>query len=321
MTLDASWDVRMVAPGVSLRGLCVVDEQVVWASGTQGTVLRSTDGGASWQSVGPAGVVALDFRDVHGFDEERAVICSAGQPARVYRTDDGGARWQLVHEDTRRAAFFDALAFLDADNGLLYADPIDGRANMYTTADGGRSWSLLPQASVPKPLEGEAAFAASGTCVLAGDGCFWVATGGRVTRLFSSADAGGTWSVAALPLLHGRASTGAFSLAFADALHGVAVGGDYRQPGIGAGTAAMTDDGGISWVASPVGAGGYRSGVTFVPGAGAYVAVGSHGCSLSLDGGWTWRELSAEGFHAVGSSGEGRVWAVGSEGRVAQLRL
>ena len=278
----ASWDVRTVVPGVSLRGLCVVNEQVVWASGTQGTVLRSVNAGASWQSVGPRLLATLDFRDVHGFDGQQAVICSAGQPARMYRTEDGGGSWQLVLEDPRRAAFFDAMAFLDDSRGLLYGDPIDGVASMYATADGGRNWALLPANSVPEPVEGEAAFAASGTCVLAGDGCFWVATGGRATRLFRSSDAGATWSVAALPLLHGRASTGAFSLAFADRRNGVVVGGDYRQPRVGAGTAAVTHDGGQSWVASPAGAGGYRSGVAYVAGRDAYVAVGSDGCSVSF---------------------------------------
>ena len=311
---------RTVVSGVSLRGLCVVDEQVIWASGSSGTVLRSRDGGASWHVVGPGDAGQLDFRDVHGFDGERAVVCSAGQPARVYRTEDGGRSWSQVLEDPRPGAFFDAMAFVDESRGVLYGDPLDGATCVFATTDGGRSWAQLPAMSLPAPLAGEAAFAASGTCVLAVEGCIWIATGGAVTRLFRSLDGGSSWSATELPLLHGRASTGAFSLAFADRLRGVAVGGDFRQPLISAGSAAVTRDGGRSWTASPRGAGGYRSGVTFVPGtAGACVAVGSDGCSVSLDGGANWRPLGAVGFHAVGAAPGGRVWAVGGAGRVAEL--
>ena len=59
----------------------------------------------------------------------------------------------------------------------------------------------------------------------------WFGTGGLGGgRVFHSEDGGQTWSVAKTPIRHDSASAGIFSLAFSDALHGVAVGGDYMKP-------------------------------------------------------------------------------------------
>ena len=82
---------------------------------------------------------------------------------------------------------------------------------------------------MPAALPGEGAFAASGTClVVQGDRNAWFGTGGG--RVFRSTDRGRTWTVHKTPIRAGNGSSGIFSLTFWDADHGVAVGGDYKEP-------------------------------------------------------------------------------------------
>lgn len=93
MVPPAGWEKADIDTQASFRGLSVVDELVVWASGSQGTVLRTVDAGENWNVYQVTGAEELDFRDVHGVDAETAYIISAGLPAKIYKTTDGGATW------------------------------------------------------------------------------------------------------------------------------------------------------------------------------------------------------------------------------------
>lgn len=318
------WRPLLTGSQASLRGLSAVDEQVAYVSGSGGTLLRTMDGGESWDSVAPPGTSRCDFRDVEALDRDQVVAMVAGQPARVYRSEDAGATWRLVHEDPREAAFFDALAFA-GDVGVMFGDAIDGQFCMLQSHDGGRSWRDRSGELLPPPGDGEAAFAASGTCLVAIDadrGVFSLVTGGGQSRAItfgsSVSDVSGRryWS-RGLPLQSGSSSQGAFSVAW-DGARGVAVGGDYRAPEAAQASVAITTDGGATWAAGD--AGGFRSAVIWLSSR-ALLAVGSHGASWSKDGGRTWIAFGQQGFHCLSRGGDGSVWAAGSDGRVARLMM
>src|SRR5215831_17437163 len=97
----------------SLRGLSVINQNVVWASGTGGTVIKTNDGGKTWKVVVVPGAEKLDFRGIHAFDEKNALIMSSGPAeqgqAQIFRTQDGGKSWQKVFEEKRPGIFFDAI--------------------------------------------------------------------------------------------------------------------------------------------------------------------------------------------------------------------
>ncbi len=310
------WRETARLPGApSLRGLSVVDDRVVWASGAGGTIVRSLDGGLTFAAVGPA-ECALDFRDVQAFDARQAVVCSAGQPAVVLRTEDGGRSWREVHREADPAAFFDGMAFLPDGQGLLFGDPLRDGAYVLATEDRGMSWRRIPPERLPKVVEGEAGFAASGTNVAVAGRKAWVVTGGKQSRIWLANAPFREWQSRALPLLCGEPSQGAFSIAMAEDGRGVVVGGDYKEPGSDFLAAAFTEDFGQTWTTAR-GIGGYRSGACYV-GNGRFVAVGSHGWSVSDDGGRSWTAHAEVGFHAVAASPLGLVLAVGSEGRIAR---
>jgi photosystem II stability/assembly factor-like uncharacterized protein len=313
-TAVVSWSVQSIGREVSLRAVSAPSENVVWASGSKGTVIRTVDGGASWVRCAPTDATALDFRSLVAFDANRAVIASAGTPARVYRTDNGGSSWHIAHEDAREAAFFDAIAFADDEHGYLIADPIEGSLPWLETRDGGASWQAIPSAFLPSPHEGEAMFAASCGCVRARGDDLWVVTGGTKSRLLSSSSRGRGFASRSLPMLQGVASQGAFSIALVGDHGLVVVGGDYRDESRCEGCASWSEDEGATWNAS-AGSLAYRSAVATSADGALCVAVGPSGTSVSRDGGRSFSIASPMGFHAIAIQGTLLV-AVGSEGRI-----
>ena len=331
-TAHAQWTEQHSTTGASLRGLSVVDSAVAWASGSGGTYLWTENGGAEWHSATVPEADALDFRDVHAVSRDTAYLMAAGPKlGRIYKTTDRGAHWTLQYNDTRDSVFLDAMAFFDAQHGVVIGDPMGGHFLILTTGDGGAHWTQISPASLPATLPGEAAFAASGTAlVTCGPRDAWFATGGgRAARVFRTRDGGATWTVSETPVAAGSGSSGIFSLAFVDATHGVAVGGDYAKPDTMAVTVASTQDGGATWTAvPPSGATGYLSGVTYLPGsgvaagakpsAGSLVAVGTQGTAYSRDGGQRWIRLSSMSLNVVAvDSKTGRVWGAGDQGVIA----
>jgi photosystem II stability/assembly factor-like uncharacterized protein len=302
-----------------LRGVSAVSAKVAWASGSNGTYLKTIDGGATWQAATVPGAESLDFRDVEAFDASTAYLLSIGEgeKSKIFKTTDGGRSWKLQFTNSNPKAFFDAMAFWDAKRGIAFSDPVDGRFLIIRTDDGGATWREAR--NIPPALPDEAAFAASGTCItVQGRNNVWIGTGGGAARVFRSIDGGETWQVSATPIPSGQPSSGIFSIAFKDAMNGVIVGGDYRKEGEAIDNVATTADGGRTWnLVKGSLPGGFRSGVSYTTG--MVVAVGPKGSDYSLDGGANWNSFGSEGFHAISFARSGAGWAVGEGGRVGKF--
>src|SRR6185436_18600548 len=132
--LAQSWIPQQSNSTASLRGVHAVSARIVWASGTRGTVLKTTDGGATWQAVPVTGAADLDFRAIHAFDERTALAMSAGpgEKSRIYKTTDGGATWRIAQPNLDPKGFWDAMAFWDESHGIVLGDPVDGRFTILT---------------------------------------------------------------------------------------------------------------------------------------------------------------------------------------------
>lgn len=321
-----AWILQESGTEASLRGVSVVDDRTAWASGSNGTVLRTVDGGATWAAMTVPGEESADFRDIEAFGPDEAVVMAIASPAKIYRTTDAGEHWTRTFFEDAPGIFLDGLAFFDESDGLAFGDPMDGRFVFIATADGGASWAPLPDESRPVAGDGEAAFAASGTSLaVLDDDRVWLCTGGSVSRVWRSTDRGRSWEAVPSGLLEGAPSSGAFSVAFHDAGNGIAVGGDYRAEDASEGNAAISADGGRTWQAvTAARPGGYREAVAFVPGTTPPMAVtvGPTGSDYSLDLGRTWTPIDGTpvGLHALGFAKRGRTgWAVGRDGLVAKL--
>ncbi len=307
----------------SLRGLCAVDRRVAWASGAGGAYGRTTDGGARWVFNVVPGARHLDFRDAVALDEHRAWLMAAGpgSASRIYRTGDGGRRWRLQWTNPHPEGFLDGMAAWDGRRAMAYGDPVGGHLHVMITDDGGVTWRRGDTSRMPAARDGEAGFAASGTGIrVAHPSTAWIATGGaNVARVFTTRDGGASWTAVDTPLTDPSSTSGIFSLAFKDARHGVAVGGDYARPAVAHANAAWTDDGGLTWHRPKVPPGGYRSGVSWIPGSHGLICVGPDGADCSYDGGRTWQPLPGDGYHAVRAV-DGGGFASGAGGRLATIR-
>ncbi|MBC7893338.1 MAG: oxidoreductase [Sphingobacteriaceae bacterium] len=321
---SAQWIRQNSGTDASFRAVSAVSAKVAWVGGSKGTLLRTTDGGRIWEIRRPAGAEALDFRDIHAFNSNAAVAMSAGLAengqARIYRTPDGGLTWILAYQTTRKGVFLDGIDFFDDSHGLCFGDPVDGKFFVLTTADGGQTWQEVPRDAFPSVQPGEAAFAASGTSLVAlrGTRQAWICTGGAAqARVFASRDGGQTWQVAETPM-PGNASSGLFGLRFWSATAGVAVGGDYKKTSDSSANVLLTNDGGRTWQPTgPMRPGGLKEGVALT--GKTLVAVGPSGSGISRDYGKTWLRLDTTPFHAVSFAGASG-WAVGGAGAIARFK-
>lgn len=352
------WQTEPSGTTADLRGIHAVGGGIVWASGTQGVVLRSEDSGFEWQSCAmPPGAEKLDFRAIWAWDDENAMVMSAGpgEQSRLYRTTDGCVHWTLQATNHDKDGFWDGLVFSDRKNGYLVGDPVGGHLYLLRTQDGGAHWVRIEATSLD--TKGRGLFAASNSSLALAGGVLgtphgtvhvpWIGTGGPGGALVLNGgiDCGmeqahrdpdsclSHWDFQqqTVPLAGSTNSAGVFSLAMQTTengplAHAVAVGGDYTQFDQQTGTAAWWDSKTTHWTAATTPPGGYRSAVGWSSDLHAWVTVGPNGSDQSRDGGRTWQPLERATTQPAGTVPKGGEWnalslpwAVGPHGRIAKL--
>src|SRR3954469_13457649 len=135
-SIHAQWIKQTVNTTAAFRGLSVVNEKIVWASGTGGTVIRTIDGGKAWKVMTVPDTEKLDFRDIEAFDANTAYILSIGngESSRIYKTIDGGKAWKEQFRNKNEKAFFDAIACLNKTACVAMSDPVNGRFLLIVTS-------------------------------------------------------------------------------------------------------------------------------------------------------------------------------------------
>ncbi len=308
-----------------LQAISPVNARVAWASGVNGTFVVTTDGGDTWRAGVVPGAEALEFRDVEAVSDRVAYLMSAGTGAdsRIYKTEDGGATWTLQFQNTIESAFYDCFAFWDQKSGVTFSDAVDGVFPVIRTTDG-ETWQNIG-ARLPAAQAGEAAFAASGTCVATQGGKrAWITTGGAaLARILATTDGGNTWQAYNTPITQGTSISGGLSVAFRDPRHGILAGGDLGSTTPPTDNVAVSDDGGATWtLATPTPFASAVYGLAYVPGYGqrTVVATGPAGAAWSPDEGATWNSLpGVSGYWAAGFAGKHAGWLVGVGGTILKL--
>jgi photosystem II stability/assembly factor-like uncharacterized protein len=310
-----------------LQAVSAPSARVAWVSGHRAAVLRTTDGGTTWQAVDVPGAAgdSLEFRDVYAVDADVAYLLAAGpgSRSRIYKTTDG-RHWNLQFTNADSGAFYDCFDFWSATRGIVLSDAVGGRFLVRHTVDGGAHWSLPPADSLPAARPGEGGFAASGTCVIALAGRFaWIGTGAADTaRVLRTDDRGRSWQSATTPITAGTFA-GIAALAFRDTLHGMALGGKLGSPTEFSDNVAVTEDGGGHWrLSGRPGFSGAVYGAAVVPGRpGTVVAVGPRGLAYTSDDGTSWITLDTLAYWSVGFGSRNLGWAVGPSGRITRIRF
>ena len=322
------WVVQTSGIDTNLRGVSVVNFRdpigapvpVVWASGSNGVILRSFNAGKDWTRLRVVGGETLDFRSLQAFDDQTAYVMSSGEgeKSRIYKTTDGGQNWTLQFTGSRPAFFLDAMVCDSPKHCLALSDPVDGRFVIISTYDG-EKWLPLDQLAMPLALKDEGAFAASGTCLaLYGNNIYFV-TGGPAARLFHSPNLGRQWSAIPLPIASGNPAAGAFSVA-RRGRNLVVVGGDYKNPDQRERVAAYSHDAGRTWKLATQPPAGYRSAVAWLDDH-TIATAGPSGEEISTDGGVHWKPNSKLNLNALAALGRHYAWAVGASGTIGRFSL
>ncbi len=298
----------------SIRGLSVVDDRIIWVSGSNGTIGRSVDSGNTFQWMTVKGFEKSDFRDIEAFNETSAVIMSVAEPAYILRTTDAGATWKVVYENTTKGMFLDAMEFWNEQSGIVIGDPIDGKFFIARTFNGGLSWRNIPPQNYPVADSGEAYFASSGTNIRKlnnGEAVF--ISGGLHSNLFIRD------KKITLPILQGKETTGANSIAVKNSKTMIVVGGDFNDKDSFTKNCFITKNSGKTWAAPAIAPHGYRSCVEYLDKK-KWISCGLNGIDFSTDDGNNWNWISKESFHVCRKAKKGKtVFFAGGNGKIGKL--
>jgi len=299
----------------NIRGLSVVDDSVAWVSGSKGTIALTRNGGKTWRWQQVKGFEKADFRDIEAFSNKEAIIMSSGTPALILKTIDGGVSWQEKYHNADTCYFFDAMDFANPKHGLVLGDPVKGKFLLLETKNGGENWTAVENA--PAALPGEAAFAASGTC-LRFNGLITIVTGGGSSRaLISPNNPRKIWITVKLPLTDGKQSRGAFSIAFGKD-ESVVVGGDYQNDKKTDSVAYLVPEstGGDTDYYPLKGPAGFQSCVENLN-TNTFISTGTPGSNITTDGGKTWAKIDDASFNVCRKAKHGKlVLLAGNGGKI-----
>ncbi|MFI5128830.1 MAG: oxidoreductase [Chitinophagales bacterium] len=321
--LGQSPEVQVVTSGTNtnLRGLCVVNDNVIWVSGSNGTVGKSLNSGKKWNWMTVKGFENKEFRDIEAFDANTAIIMAVDSPAYILKTIDGGGTWKIVYENKTKGMFLDAIDFCDVANAVVVGDPIGGKTFLAYTSDNGNTWTEFPDEKRPRVDSGEAFFAASGTNIrFFRDGSYYIVSGGSKSRLITKTGA------AKLPMIQGQETTGCNSIDIYDngnprkaGKKMVIVGGDFKAPASVTKNCFFTLNGGKTWKTPNTPPHGYRSCVEYLSPKDV-ISCGINGVDYSNDGGRNWKWISREGFHVCRIARNGSAFFLaGDNGTVARV--
>ena len=333
------WMLQISGTTASLRGIHAVNSQIAWASGSNGTILRTLDAGQHWTACAtPPDGVKLDFRGVWAWSGTDAMVMSSGPGdlSRVYKTTDGCRHWHLFATNPDPTGFWDAMVFQTPRKGFLLGDPVNHRFVFMTTTDGGVTWKRSAAPGLATGPTATGAFAASNTSllggprepVLFGTGGAWIYRQSYQGTVDLTAKPGTpirmreVWTATQAPFASAGPASGIFSLGYhAGPTKGygytlVAVGGDYTKPNDSTGTAAWSTDGGLHWTAAAHPPHGYRSAVAWDSAAHVWIAAGINGSDISYDDGRTWKSLGNDNWNALSLP-----FIVGPHGRIGRLNM
>lgn len=320
-----SWQLHQLPNKPSLRGSAILGDSM-WVTGSNNSVFVSQDGGQTWLNKSVNHSVTTGFRDIELFDENTAIVMGVGEgeQSMLFKTNDGGDSWHLLLKNEDEKGFFDSIAFWDNNKGLLMGDPVDGYYVVKKTIDGGKTWRRITKNNLPKLLDKEAAFAASGNTLIVGkDGKAWLTTGGFSASIYFSDDYGETWKRQSVPLYQETQYAGGYGLALNHQGQPFVVGGDFeRRPNAYSNIATYIDG---KWLKVDAGERGLRTAMSCQEN--ICITTGKTGNDISYNAGKSWQAFDQKvpagldtGFYTLAVD-KFTFLAAGADGKVGVLRF
>lgn len=316
--------------GISLRGLSIPNDNIIWASGSKGTIAKSNDGGNHFEWMQVKGYEERDFRAIHAFDDKEAIIVAVSAPGIILKTKDGGMNWYKVYENSDTSIFLDAIQFKDDQKGMVIGDPIHHHIVLLETKDSGESWQQIQNKFFKSHVKkGESFFASSSTNLCFDFQHVYFVSGGIHSRFWENGHAKD------IPIIMGSSSTGANSIAISPNQNTIViVGGDFTNDQLSEKNFVRLDRYRkphtehkrvfkYQWlintnVQSPS---GYKSCVQFINNKNL-VVCGTSGVDFSDNLGEKWDRISDQSFHVLKvQPGTQNVFFAGSGGRIGRFNF
>ena len=300
ISVQASWQKMPTGSLGWLRTIEFSDTKNGWVGGTKGVLLRTYDGGNTWQKVKSFSRDSiLDIRFVNRV--EGWALCERNiyqlgdlNPSYIMRTVDGGVTWKKQEFSDARRSRMSRLVF--SDNGSGFAV---GEMGTMFALDDNAEWKKKKSTSAFLFRAGAFSDLVTGAVV-----------GGGGSILFTE-DGGDSWTPARV---NGRSRSMLNAVHFADRRTGWAVGTK--------GKVFQTVNGGRFWREQRSGVGAKLNAVHFLDRNRGW-AVGEVGTILrTLNGGKTWfieRARTKNTLEDIDSN-NGTVWAVGFGGTILRKR-
>ncbi len=244
----------------------ILDANTVWAKAYDGTnpvgyireFTKTTNGGITWTpgSITFTNAANYGCANIFAFDNMNAHACMfpiTGTGGTIVKTTDGGATWNTEAGATFTTSWADFVHFFDSNNGVCVGDPTATTGTdffIYTTSNGGTSWTQVPVGNIPNSISGEAGIVNEYYAV--GNTIWFTSNKGRC---FKSTNMGANWTVATTGF------TTSYQMQFKDALVGIAVSDTLPY------SMRKTTDGGLTWAAlNSTGFVVRRPQIAFIPG-------------------------------------------------------
>lgn len=329
--------IQSVALAQSYRGISVVNDNLVWVSGSKGTVLRTENSGKTWDTLNPKNYSSKDFRDIHAWNSKHAVIMSSGDSSVLMETTDGGATWQLIYNDFREGSFFDAID-VRKNNIVLVGDAVGSQNPYVILIDKNRKTHSFSTNYVSnsnnfwhfaQKSDTFTFFAASGSNVQwLHNNKFAFIPVGRDSSYFLSGKFSKKNKMKNMEDLKGQScylifeefssmpfkkqkAGGAYSFLAINNKTMLTAGGSFYLPDSGHLASFYSTNAGKEWVASAASVSGYRSGLAYHPKAKICIATGPNGTDYSKDLGVNWSPTEIGGFNVCAFSKQ-YLWLAGS---------
>ncbi len=215
--LHPQWQWQNPLPqGNSLNSILYVNNQLIWASGTTGTLLKSTDGGDTWEFIMLQ--ERMSVLDIFFINEDNGWLCGESEDVQlsyILGTTNGGLSWEIQYTQLIGGAF-KSIVFADDNYGWSAGSSTD----ILHTTDGGQNWNVQAEANTNLL-----------SIFLLDSLHLWITNSSTYSPTLKTSDGGLNWVADSTTMR-------AYDLHFLDTLIGWAAGWS---------SVSKTTDGGLSW--------------------------------------------------------------------------
>lgn len=143
-SVPLTWSEQTSPVTTELNSVSAVNDDIAWASGAAGKVVRTLNSGAVWTNVsGDLPTTGAGYC-IWAFDGNNALVTTSPTGfAYIHKTTNGGQNWVQVFSQT--GGFGNGFHFINATTGFFAGDHVGTRMTIFKTTNAGSTWDSTGQ--------------------------------------------------------------------------------------------------------------------------------------------------------------------------------